>query len=79
MHYITNEWELGKVVSVSMFHNTLNAIYLEELLIDFCELIREHSSTNLAPTVYETLSFFGLKGQVSWSVCFIYVPTELLV
>ena len=31
------------------------------------------------PTVYETLSIFGLKGQVSWLVCFIYVPTELLL
>ena len=52
---------------------------LEEFLIDFCDLIGEHSGTNLAHTVYETLSFFGVKGCVSWSVCFIYVPTELLL
>ena len=52
---------------------------VEDLFIDFCELIGGHSSANLAHTVYEILSFFGLKGQVRWSVCFIYAPTELLV
>ncbi len=37
----------------------------EELLIDFCELVGEHSGENLAHTVYETLNLYGLKGRVS--------------
>ncbi|KAG1906511.1 uncharacterized protein F5891DRAFT_941811, partial [Suillus fuscotomentosus] len=36
----------------------------EELLIDFCELIGEHSGENMAQAVFETLELFGLKGQV---------------
>ncbi|KAG2053853.1 hypothetical protein BDR06DRAFT_885131, partial [Suillus hirtellus] len=37
----------------------------EELLINFHELIGEHSSENMAQTVFETLELFRLKGQVS--------------
>ncbi|KAI0245729.1 hypothetical protein BJV78DRAFT_1084875, partial [Lactifluus subvellereus] len=36
----------------------------EELLIDFCELVREHSGENLAHAVYNTLNTCGLKGHV---------------
>jgi hypothetical protein len=37
----------------------------EELLIDFRELVGEHSGENLAHAVYDTLNLYGLKGQVS--------------
>jgi hypothetical protein len=37
----------------------------EELLIDFCELLGEHSGENLAHAVYDTLNTYGLKGCVS--------------
>jgi hypothetical protein len=38
----------------------------EELLIDFRELVGEHSGENLAHAVYETLNLYGLKGRVSF-------------
>jgi hypothetical protein len=38
---------------------------LEELLIDFRELIGEHSGENMAEAVWETLKQYGLVGRVS--------------
>jgi len=38
----------------------------EELLIDFRELVGEHSGENLAHAVYKTLNLYGLKGRVSF-------------
>jgi hypothetical protein len=38
----------------------------EELLIDFCKLVREHSSKNLAHAVYKTLNLYSLKGRISF-------------
>jgi hypothetical protein len=38
---------------------------VEELLIDFRELVGEHLGENLAHAVYETLSLYGLKDRVS--------------
>jgi hypothetical protein len=38
---------------------------LEELLIDFHELVGEHSGENLAHAVYDTLNMYGLKDPVS--------------
>jgi hypothetical protein len=37
----------------------------DELLIDFRELIGEHSGMNMAATVYQTIVNLGLKGRVS--------------
>lgn len=42
--------------------------YTEELLIDFRELVGEHSGRNLAHAVYETLELYGLKDRVRESV-----------
>ena len=39
-------------------------IIIEELLIDFRELIGEHSGENFAEAVYETLQLYELKGKV---------------
>jgi hypothetical protein len=36
----------------------------EELLIDFRELVGEHSGENLAHAVYDTLDLYGLKGHI---------------
>jgi hypothetical protein len=36
----------------------------EELLIDFHEIIGEHSSANLAKAVWNTLELYGLKDWV---------------
>jgi hypothetical protein len=71
MHYISNEWQLGKLVSgIFKWYQTarpsLISLHLpEELLIDFRELIGEHSGENLAHAVDETEEMYGLKGRVS--------------
>ncbi|PBK85247.1 hypothetical protein ARMGADRAFT_942238, partial [Armillaria gallica] len=36
----------------------------EETLIDFWELLGEHSGDNMADAVWETLKVFGLIGQI---------------
>jgi hypothetical protein len=42
---------------------------VEEVLIDFREIIGEHSGENLAHAVWETLELYGLKGRIS-VLCF---------
>ena len=37
----------------------------KELLINFCELIREHLGENMAEVVYKTLQLYELKDKVS--------------
>ncbi len=37
------------------------------MLIDFRELLGEHSGDNMADAVWETLEIFGLIGRVSLS------------
>ena len=37
---------------------------MQELLIDFRDLVGEHSGENVAPAVFETMELFGLKGCV---------------
>jgi hypothetical protein len=36
----------------------------KELLINFCELIGEHSGENMAEVVYNTLQLYELKDKV---------------
>ena len=36
----------------------------EELLIDFRELLGEHSGENMAEAVWETLVMYGIEGRV---------------
>jgi hypothetical protein len=38
----------------------------EELLIDFRELIGEHSGENMAEAVWVTMELYGLIGKVSF-------------
>jgi hypothetical protein len=38
---------------------------VEELLIDFRELVGEHSGENMAEAVWETLKRYGLENWVS--------------
>ncbi|KAF8523489.1 hypothetical protein BU17DRAFT_16691, partial [Hysterangium stoloniferum] len=40
----------------------------EELLIDFWELVGEHSSENMAKAVWETLTQYGL---IEWIIAFV--------
>lgn len=39
--------------------------FTEELLIDFRELVGEHSGENMAEAVWETLTQYGLIGRVN--------------
>ena len=41
-------------------------ITTEELLIDFRELIGEHSGENMAEAIWETLELYGLIGRASF-------------
>ncbi|GLB44045.1 putative protein dimerization activity [Lyophyllum shimeji] len=45
-------------------HYITNDGHLEELLIDFRELVGEHSGENMAKVVWETLELYGLIGRV---------------
>ena len=45
---------------------------IEELLIDFRELIGEHSGENLAEAVYDTIQLYDLKDKVS--TCIVPAP-----
>ncbi len=46
-------------------HYVTNKGKLEETLIDFRELLGEHSGVNMADAVWETIKKFGLEGRVS--------------
>ncbi|KAG2040826.1 hypothetical protein BDR03DRAFT_809516, partial [Suillus americanus] len=41
----------------------------EELLIDFCKIISEHSGANLAEAMWNTLELYGLKDRIMGVVC----------
>ncbi|KAF8867502.1 hypothetical protein BD779DRAFT_1464336, partial [Infundibulicybe gibba] len=47
-------------------HYVNNDGQLEELLIDFRELIGEHSGENMAEVVWQTLSTYGLRDRVRY-------------
>lgn len=42
----------------------------EEMLIDFRELVGEHSGENMAEAVWQTLEMYGLLGQVRQATFF---------
>ena len=44
-------------------------MYPEEMLIDFCELVGEHSGENMAEAVWQTLEIYGLLGRVCNMFC----------
>ncbi|KAJ7189804.1 hypothetical protein GGX14DRAFT_382861, partial [Mycena pura] len=46
-------------------HYVTNDGKLEELLIDFQEIIGEHSGENMADVVWKCLESYGLTGRVS--------------
>ena len=46
-------------------------MYLEELLIDFQELLGEHSGENMADVVWNTLCNYGIENRVRFYKLFI--------
>lgn len=61
-HYVTNDGKLGKN---SYLVPAFILFVSEELLIDFQELIGEHSGENMADLVWKSLDQYGLTGRVS--------------
>ena len=62
-HYVSNNGQLGEY----FFSSWTIYSYLpfsEELLINFRELIGEHSGENMAEAVWQTLELYGLVGKV---------------
>lgn len=44
---------------------SFSRVHLEEILIDFREIVGQHSGENLAEGVWETLQMYGLLKKVS--------------
>ena len=57
-HYITNEGQCGKKIS-PIFQSLAN-YFLEEILIDFHEIVGPHSGENMADIVWSTLELYGI-------------------
>jgi len=51
-------------LSVHIISNCNTRLVAEELLIDFGELLGEHSGENMAEAVWETLVMYGIEGRV---------------
>ncbi|KIJ35055.1 hypothetical protein M422DRAFT_181239, partial [Sphaerobolus stellatus SS14] len=63
---LLDAWTSGKGYTFMgiVMHYVSNEWLLEEVLIDFCELIGEHSGVNMAAAVYQTIDTLGLKGRI---------------
>jgi hypothetical protein len=65
---------MGNLVRVSFHFSTRLYTHIspsEELLIDFRELLGEHSGENMAEAVWATMELYGLIGKVSSGPWFI--------
>lgn len=56
---------IGRSVCSTVISRLFLNIVSEEVLIDFRELIGQHSGANMAAAVFETMERLGLKGRVS--------------
>ena len=63
-HYINKSGNLGTFLLSSLFL-VLTHFSIEELLIDFRELIGEHTGENMAEAVWETLTRYDIRDRVS--------------
>ena len=63
-HYVTNDGQLG-VFLLSQLITHLHPL-TEELLLDFCELIGEHSRENMAEAIWAMMELYGLIRKVSF-------------
>ncbi|KAJ7702126.1 hypothetical protein B0H16DRAFT_1347662, partial [Mycena metata] len=60
----------GFAFLATVIHYIGNNGKLEECLIDFRELVGEHSGENMAAAVWDSLKEFGLLGRVRCFRCF---------
>ena len=63
-HYVTNNGQLN-VFLLSQLITHLHPL-TEELLINFCELIGEHSGENMAEAVWVMMELYALIRKVSF-------------
>jgi hypothetical protein len=61
--FINADFELGKHCWIEM-HNNAETRAIEELLIDFREIIGEHSGKNFADIVWNTICLYGIQEKV---------------
>jgi hypothetical protein len=61
-HYITKSGDLGMIPPT--YCQDFIDEKIEELLIDFRELLGEHSGENMAEAVWETLTKYGISDRV---------------
>lgn len=66
LHYVTEGWEVGMLSHIHSFALS-QVVDTEEVLIDFREIIGQHSGENLADSVWQTLELYGFIGKVSSS------------
>ena len=65
-HYVRNDGQYG--MNCSQFLNYVSLIFhVEELLIDFYELMGAHSGENMAAVVWSTLELYGIENRVHMS------------
>ena len=65
-HYVTNDGQLGLYLIGLIDWISSSCTPTEELLIDFRELIGEHSGENMAEAIWATLELYGLVERVSF-------------
>jgi hypothetical protein len=79
--YVTNDGELG-LSFVSSLSLTMHLHAVEELLIDFRELIGEHSRENMAEAVWATMELYGLIEKVSFQAlvhqCMLLIHLQII-
>jgi hypothetical protein len=64
VRYINEDFELGECFGLDLVSCQLNPL-IEEILVDFKELVGEHSGENLAEIVWDVLSTYGIANKVS--------------
>ena len=65
MHYVSNDWKLGKLLHHALSHSCRPRLLLEEVLIDFREVVGSHSGANLGEGVWDTIRNYGLEEKVN--------------
>jgi hypothetical protein len=63
-HYVTNDGKLGAFFYLSECSSILISVP-EELLIDFREMVGQHSGENMAEEVWSCIEMYGLEGRVN--------------
>lgn len=67
LHYVTEDWQVGEYSCV-LSHFPSQIVHIEEILIDFQEIVGQHSGKNLAEVVWETFKTYGLLGKVGYMI-----------